>query len=104
MHWSFTPVGSYWLVGLAAFVLLVLLRIGPAIDRTTRRRRQVLVGLRLAAILLAIVALLRPTLVYVEVRKQPSTLILLVDRTRSMLVADAVGKQTRWQALRAAID
>ncbi|HEX4128404.1 MAG TPA: glutamine amidotransferase [Pirellulales bacterium] len=100
---SFYPVGSWGLIVALVVVLLVLLALGPARDRVTRRRRQVLVGLRVAVILLTLLALVRPTLVHTSTVKQAATLVVLADRSRSMQVDDAAGKKTRWEMLRATL-
>ncbi len=100
---SFTPIGGSWLVGLCALGLLAVLVLGPLGSRTTPRRKIALVGLRLVVFLLVILAMLRPTLVYTDTKQQQATLVVLVDRSRSMLVADAFGNQTRWQALETAL-
>ncbi len=104
MRWSINPVGGLWLVVPLAVVLLTVLYFVPPPARTTLRRRRILGLFRLAVILLALLGLLRPTIVYTHTKRQPATLILLVDRSRSMQVADAVGKTTRWDALRKALD
>lgn len=102
---SFDPVfGRYLVVVAAALLLLVLLALGPGRGRVSRPRRAVLVGLRIGAILLVILALLRPGLVYTEIRKQSATLVVLVDRSQSMSVPDAGSGETRWQMLRRAVD
>lgn len=104
MELSFSPVGHYLLVALAAAVLLLLLLVGPARDRLTPRRRRVLAGLRLAAVGVVLLAMLRPALVRTEVVTQSATLIVLVDGSRSMQVADAFGNRTRWEAMRSALN
>lgn len=101
---SLNPVGGYWLVGIASAFLLALLAIGPQRDRVSARRRRTLLALRTLIILLLIAAMVRPTLVWTETTKQSATLVMLIDRSRSMLVGDAVGKRTRWDALRATLD
>jgi uncharacterized membrane protein len=104
MRLSFSPIGNYYLVAILAIVLVALLFLGPARSRITPRRRWVLIGLRLAVIMLVLLAMLRPALVHTQTIKQSASVILLGDRSRSMQVADAAGKKTRWDALRAAID
>jgi len=100
-HWSLYPVGdSYLLVCSAALVLVALAMLGPARGKTTRGRRMTLLGIRLAVIVLVVLAMLRPTLVYTKTEKQAATLILLADRSRSMSVPDEGGGKTRWEALR----
>lgn len=100
---SFYPVGgdSYLLVAVAAVVLLaLLLLVGPGQGRGSRRRRMVLAGIRMGVILLAIMALLRPTLVYTTTTKQSATLVVLADKSRSMSVPDEVNGRTRWETVR----
>jgi hypothetical protein len=104
VHLSFYPVGeSFLLVIAAGLVLLALLGLGPARHKTPRGRRMTLAAIRLAIIVLVLLAMLRPTLVYTETRKQPATLVVLADWTRSMSVPDAIGGKTRWDVLRRAL-
>jgi len=104
-QWSLSPVGDYWLVAaLLALLLSALVLLRLPFRQLTGRRRRVLFGLRVALLLLALVALLRPTLIHSETKKQSATLVLLVDRSRSMLVADALGDRTRWAALRSELE
>lgn len=100
-HLSTRPVlDEYYLtVGLIALALVGLLFLGPGRSRTTPGRRRALVALRLATIVLIVLVMLRPTVVYTSTEKQSAMLIVLVDRSRSMTVADAFGNKPRWQAL-----
>jgi uncharacterized membrane protein len=100
MHLVFSPVGNYLVVALLAVGLLALLRFGPSHDRVSRRRRQVLLALRVLVVLLLTLALLRPTLVHSQIVKQSATVVLLADSSRSMQVADAAGKETRWDVMK----
>ena len=101
MRWSLYPIAdSYLLVGAAALVLLGLLLVGPAREKVAGPRRRVLAGLRLAVVVLVILAMLRPTLVYTRTEHEAATLVVLADRSRSMTVPDEVGGKTRWEALR----
>ena len=103
---SFYPVGdSYLLVAVVATALLGLLAIGPASERMSRRRGTVLFGLRAAAVLMVLLAMLRPTLVTTEATKQAATLVVLSDTSRSMSVPDALGgRKTRYEAMRRSLD
>ena len=103
MHISLSPVGNYWIVTAVALVLLALMMLGPMQGKVSLARRRVLVGLRLAIITLVALAMLRPALVHSVITRQPATLIVLLDQSRSMEVADAAGKRTRWEALRSAV-
>ena len=99
----FYPVAeSYLVVIVAAVVLLALLGLGPARSKTSPRRRLTLSMIRLAIILLLLLAMLRPTLVYTETKKQAATLVMLVDATRSMTVPDSMGGKSRWETLQRA--
>jgi uncharacterized membrane protein len=98
--WVLSPVFDNLLLlwGLAAGMFALWIW-GALVTRTTRRRRLALAGIRLAVILLALLGLLRPTLITKDMKPQRSTLVLLVDQSRSMLVTDAFGGQTRWDLL-----
>ena len=106
LHLYFYPIAdSYALLALAAALLLAgLLVLGPARGRLTRLQRGILFGLRAAVIAAVVLAMLRPTLVYTEIKKQPATLAILIDRSRSMAVEDEAGGKSRWEALRRALD
>ncbi len=98
------PVGGSYLVVVAvALLLLGLLALGPGGDRLSRRQRAILTAMRLAVIVLLILAMLRPTLVYSRIKRQSATLLVLVDQSRSMSVPDAIGGKSRWEALRRSV-
>ncbi len=103
---SFYPIAeSYLLVAAVALVLLGLLAVGPRHGGMTRPRRAVLFALRLVVVLLVVLAMLRPTLVRTETRKQAATLVVLADVSRSMSVPDAMGgRKSRYEAMRLALD
>jgi uncharacterized membrane protein len=100
-RFSFYPVGGdHCLVVLGVALALVgLLVLGPRREKTDRRRRMVLVGVRVLVIALVVMLMLRPTWVYTKTVKQSATLILLADQSRSLTVPDEVGGRTRYQVL-----
>ncbi len=102
VRWFFYPIGddNYLVVAGAALALLLLLGIGPAREKTTKGRRGVLLGIRLTIIVMIVLAMLRPTLVLMETRKQSATFVVLADKTRSMTIRDEVNGRTRWEAMR----
>lgn len=105
VQWYLNPVGNYWLVGLLSLGLLALLIfLGVPAGRLSTRRRLVLFGLRAAVLLLLLLALLRPTMVHTVTKKRSAELVVLVDRSRSMLIGDSVGGKSRWQALQSVLD
>jgi hypothetical protein len=102
--WTCNPVGGYGLItAVAAALLVVMMLTNPQMRRLGPGRRWTLVGLRLAVFLLVIAALLRPMRVYTEIKEKPATLVLLVDRSKSMRTEDAFGDRTRWNAVRETI-
>ncbi len=103
-HWFFQPIlNSYALVAATAVVLVVLLAIGPAFRRLTKRQRTALVLLRLGVIVLVVLAMLRPTHVNTTRRPQSAVLIVLFDQSRSMQLPQASAGATRWSAQRATL-
>lgn len=104
MRLSLAPVGGILLVALVALALLAVLAIRPSREKTTPRQRLCLFALRLAAVLLVIAAMLRPTVVFTSTKRQAATLIVLADQSKSMMVADAFGDRPRWEALQATLN
>lgn len=95
------PVVSGPFVAVVAMLLLGLLWLGPSHAHLSWSRRGVLVFLRLLVVILAVCAMLRPTLVYIEVKPQHASFVLLVDESRSMQVEDSRGDASRWAAMKA---
>ncbi|MBI86098.1 MAG: hypothetical protein CMJ81_23115 [Planctomycetaceae bacterium] len=95
--------GNALLVFIALLVLVALLGLSPEFRKISPRRRVILVILRCAVILLVFCALVRPQWVITEEQRDPATLIVLLDRSRSMSVTDTADGKSRWQALRSAV-
>ena len=99
MSVSFSPIGSSWLFVLAAAAVVTVLTVWAYRRRlrgTTGRWRWVALGLRLAAVLLCVLAALRPSVIIQEKKKQPSALVFLIDASASMKITDEVGGQERF--------
>jgi uncharacterized membrane protein len=103
---SFNPIGSWPVVVVAALAVtaLTLWAYALRLRGTSGSWRWFALGLRLAALLLCVIAALRPSVVFKEKQKQPSTLIFLSDASRSMTFADEVRGQKRWEVARKAVD
>lgn len=97
MHWTLNPVGGPWTVAILAVVLLAVCAIPPGMA-VGRGRRATLVAMRIAAVLLVILAMLRPEAVRTRTQLLRAALPILVDSSRSMTVEDSLGGQSRWAA------
>jgi uncharacterized membrane protein len=94
------PVMDPLAIAIVVLALIALLSLRPRFGDLTRGRWAALAGLRLAVVLLTLIAMLRPELVYTKVTLQRASLVLLVDESRSMQVADSLGDAPRWDAVR----
>jgi uncharacterized membrane protein len=98
------PVMDPIAIAVVVLGLVALLSIRPRFGNLTPKRWATLVGLRLAVILLTLVAMLRPEFVYTKQTPQRASLILLVDESRSMQVADSLGDAARWSSVKTLLD
>ncbi len=83
---------------------MLLFLISPDARRLSPRRRTLLIVLRIVVFLAIIAAMLRPTYVFTEMKRNRATVIVLADRSRSMSVADEKDGATRWDTIRKQID
>ena len=102
-HWHLAIQSILWwpliAVGGVALLGLVVWAYRTTMNGQTGRWRWLAFGLRIATLLMALAAALRPSLVFTETKKQSASLILLYDHSRSMLVADAWDGLPRWRAM-----
>jgi hypothetical protein len=98
------PVAGWPMVIAVAIVLVGLLLVRPRHVRLAARQWAALVALRLAVVLLTLIAMLRPTLIYTKVEPQQASLVLLVDGSRSMQVADSLGDRSRWDSMKVLLE
>ena len=98
--------GSYALVALASAVVLALTiwAYRAQLRGTSGSWRWVAFGLRIAAVVLCLLAALRPSLMIDEKKKQQSAVLFLIDSSESMTSGDEVGGQTRWEVARKALE
>jgi hypothetical protein len=82
-----------------AMLVLVIWVYAATLGNQSGRWRWLAFALRIAALAMALAAMLRPSLVFTETRRESASLILLADHSRSMLVADAWDGLPRWRAM-----
>jgi uncharacterized membrane protein len=99
-EWRLHPVMDPLAIVAIVVALMALLSLRPQFGSLSRRRWTILAGLRFAVILLTLLAMLRPELVYTKRTPQRASLVLLVDDSRSMQVADSLGDASRWDAVK----
>jgi uncharacterized membrane protein len=100
----FQPVVSLPVVMAVTGVLLGLLFVRPRHVMLAKRQWAALVGLRLVVVLLMLFALMRPSFVYTKVEPVRASLVVLIDGSRSMQVADSLGDKSRWDAMKLLLD
>src|SRR3954451_9446914 len=95
---SLNPIEPWWLLaGASRPVLFLTIRAYARKLRGSRGAwRWVAVGLRLLALLLCLLAALRPSVILQEKKRQAASLLFLVDSSRSMTFGDEVRGQSRW--------
>lgn len=102
---TFNPIGSWGVVAVTALVVtgLTVWAYVVQMRRATGAWRWFALSLRLAAVLLCVIAALRPSVVFPEKKKQAATLVFLTDHSTSMTIGDEVNGQRRWDVARKAI-
>src|SRR5690242_17816449 len=89
LPWPALALAALAVVGLTLWVYRDRLRASP------KRARWVALGLRVAALILCLMAALRPTVVLLEKVHQPTSIVFLIDQSASMKINDEVGNHKR---------
>src|SRR4051812_21600584 len=102
MSVSFRPIGPWPLVAILALTVMILTvwAYQQKLRGTTGRWRWLALGLRLAAVILCLLAALRPSVVMNEKKKQTAVVVFLLDDTASMGITDEAGGRSRWEVAR----
>ncbi len=106
MSISLNPIGP-WPVVAAASLAVMILTIWAYRQRlrgSTGGWRWLALGLRLAAVLLCLLAALRPSVNLPVKKRQAAAVLFLLDRSRSMEIGDELNGQTRMQVARKAVE
>lgn len=101
---SLSPIAPWALVLLAAaaVVALTLWPYWRRIRESTDRRRFAVIGLRMTAVLLCFLAMLRPSVLLLQKVKQQAVVLFLTDSSSSMKIKDEANNASRWTAARIA--
>ena len=92
--WSFPA-----LILVTLFLVVVTVWTYRGVRGSTNRRVGTVLGLRLTALVLALLMILRPSLAYREELRVPSTLLVVPDGSESMSIQDEAGPRSRWEAM-----
>lgn len=102
--WILQPIINPIAVAVISVAILLLLLVGPSFSELTRSRRWTLTSIRLAVILMALLAMLRPGCVQKVEKNQSAVLLFLIDVSRSMELPHVSDDSTRWGAIISAIE
>ena len=97
VSWPYIAATASVIVALTIWAYLKRLR------GTSGRWRLFAFGLRMLAVLLCVLACLRPMVLFQTKSKQASSIAFLIDSSKSMTIADEAGGQSRWTAARRAL-
>jgi len=101
--WSLSPIGLPAFAGVAALLAAITIWTYTGHPNASRRRILIVLALRLSALVIALLTALRPSVGVQENPKFPSVLIIGIDVSESMKVADELGGQKRLDAIHAAL-
>ncbi len=102
---TLSPIAP-WPLLVGASLAVIALTLWPYSKRlrgTDGRWRWVAVSLRMLALLLCLMAATRPSVFLKVKKKQASSVVVLFDRSTSMLIGDEVRGQSRWAVAKQAI-
>ncbi len=97
--WSLPRVGPAALAAVALALAALTLWTYRGVQAATPRRVTAVVALRLTALLLTVLTLVRPAVAYRDDLKVPSTLYVAADASASMTIKDEVDNKSRWATL-----
>jgi uncharacterized membrane protein len=87
------------LILIAAVLAVLTIWTYRGVQGSTNRRLAMVLGLRLGALALACLMILRPSLAYKEELRVPSTLLIALDGSESMTIQDEADTKSRWAAM-----
>jgi uncharacterized membrane protein len=94
--WSIPAAGVPAFLVFAGLLVALTLWTYLGVRGASSRRIGILIGLRLAALILAFLAMLRPSVAFRDEADVPSTLLIAVDNSESMTIQDEHADKSRW--------
>jgi surface-anchored protein len=101
--WSTPVYGLPALASVATLLVVMTVWTYRGVPGAVPGRVLLLIGLRLAALLMAVLACLRPSVASQQDLHSESTLLVLADASESMTIQDALDSRTRWDAIKAVL-
>jgi uncharacterized membrane protein len=98
--WSLPGIGPRGLLLCALVLVGLTVWTYRGVRGASYRRVLLLIGIRVAALLVACLAVLRPSLAFQDELHVPSTLLIAADASESMTIQDQHNSQSRWDYLR----
>jgi uncharacterized membrane protein len=98
--WSLPGVGAPGLLVTGLVLVALTVWTYRGVRAASYRRVLVLIGIRVAALVVACLAILRPSLAFQDELHPPSTLLIAADSSESMTIQDQYNNQSRWDYLR----
>jgi uncharacterized membrane protein len=97
--WSLSGIGLPALLLVAAVLTALTIWTYLGVRGATVRRVALVLALRLAALVLAVLSVLRPSFAFHDAQHAPSFLLVEVDGSESMTIQDEFSGQSRWNAV-----
>ncbi len=93
---SFDPVFPWWVIAGFALVAIVLSCLRPSFGELAPAKQRTLTALRLLAVALLLLAMIRPGFLSVESRKQLAVIPVMLDLSKSMQLPNAAQGESRY--------
>lgn len=93
------PFGVWSLAVVACILVVLTVWTYLGVARANVRRVGLILGLRLLALMLAVLMIMRPSFAFRDSAFLPSVLLIAVDHSESMTIRDEYDNQSRWDAL-----
>src|SRR5437879_12376939 len=97
--WSLPGVGPRGLVLIGLLLVALTVWTYRGVRGASYRRVLFLIGIRVAALIVACLAVLRPSLAFQDDLHLPRTLLIAADASESMSIQDQHNSQSRWDYL-----